>query len=64
MQFLVNDIIMSPVRIIVGEEGAANEDVKQDVVVVQQREDKFEWFLRHFHELIREGKLLVFANQR
>jgi hypothetical protein len=41
MQFLVNDIIMSPVRIIVGEEGAANEDVKQDVVVVQQREDKF-----------------------
>lgn len=24
MQFLVNDIILSPVRIIVGEEGAAN----------------------------------------
>lgn len=34
MQFLVNDIINSPIRINVGEEGAANEDVKQDVVVV------------------------------
>jgi hypothetical protein len=29
MQFLVNDIIISPVRITIGEEGAANEDVKQ-----------------------------------
>jgi hypothetical protein len=34
MQFLVNDIINSPIRINVGEEGAANEDVKQDVVIV------------------------------
>ena len=33
MQFLVNDIIASPVRINVGEEGAANEDVKQEVVI-------------------------------
>jgi hypothetical protein len=37
MQFLVSDIISTPIRINVGEEGAANEDVKQDVVVVAQR---------------------------
>ena len=37
MQFLVNDIINSPIHINVGEEGAANEDVKQDVVVVETR---------------------------
>ncbi len=41
MQFLVNDIINSPIRINVGEEGAANEDVKQDVVVVEGKEQKF-----------------------
>lgn len=41
MQFLVNDIIITPVHINIGEEGAANEDVKQEVVVVKQREDKF-----------------------
>jgi ATP-dependent RNA helicase DDX42 len=35
MQFLVNDIIMTPVRINIGEEGAANEDVKQEVVILQ-----------------------------
>ena len=34
MQFLVNDIISTPVRINIGEEGAANEDVKQEVVIV------------------------------
>ena len=38
MQFLVNDIILTPIRIIVGEEGAANEDVMQDVVIVETRE--------------------------
>ena len=29
MRFLVNDVINSPVRIKIGQEGAANEDVKQ-----------------------------------
>ena len=38
MQFLVNDIISVPIRIIVGEEGAANEDVLQDVVIVETKE--------------------------
>jgi superfamily II DNA/RNA helicase len=64
MQFLVGDIINSPVRINVGEEGAANEDVMQDVVVVEAREAKFEWLIRHFNDLLVEGKVLVFANQR
>ena len=49
MQFLVNDIINSPIRINVGEEGAANEDVKQDVVIVESEEQKMDWLILHFH---------------
>lgn len=37
MQLLVNDIISYPVRINIGEEGAANEDVKQEVVILQEK---------------------------
>lgn len=33
-QFLVSDVVSAPVRINIGEEGAANEDVRQEVVVV------------------------------
>ena len=36
MQMLVGDIVTSPVRITVGEQGAANEDIKQEVVMVKE----------------------------
>lgn len=35
VQFLVNDIISCPVRITVGDEGAANEDVQQEVIILR-----------------------------
>jgi len=47
MQFLVNDIISTPVRINIGEEGAANEDVKQEVVIVEEKEHKIGWLQLH-----------------
>lgn len=36
MQMLVGDVVTYPLKIFVGEQGAANEDVKQEVVVVQE----------------------------
>ena len=35
MQLLVGDIVQYPLRITVGDQSAANEDVKQEVVVIQ-----------------------------
>lgn len=35
MQFLVGDIISNPLKIIVGNQGAANEDVQQEVVILK-----------------------------
>ncbi len=40
IQFLAFDILQSPVRVLVGEEGAANEDVNQEAVVVGNWEEK------------------------
>lgn len=37
MQFLVSDVVSAPIRINIGEEGAANEDVRQEVVIVDER---------------------------
>lgn len=64
MQFLVNDIISTPVRINIGEEGAANEDVKQEVVIVEEKEQKIGWLQLHLKQLVNQGKVLIFANQR
>lgn len=35
MQILVGDIVTDSIRIIVGDQDAANEDVKQEVVIVK-----------------------------
>jgi hypothetical protein len=33
-------------------------------VVVEEREQKMGWLQLHLRELLKEGKILVFANQR
>lgn len=43
MQFLLEDVVTNPIKIIVGEEGAANEDVRQEVVKTSDREEKMAW---------------------
>lgn len=43
VQMLVGDIVSNPLKIIVGDQGAANEDVKQEVVIVKAEEDKVRW---------------------
>lgn len=35
MQILVGDIVTDSIRIIIGDQDAANEDVKQEVVIVK-----------------------------
>ena len=40
MQLLVGDIINNPIRITVGDQNSANEDVKQEVVVIKSDDEK------------------------
>eukprot|EP00884_Botryococcus_braunii_P014055 jgi/Botrbrau1/22650/Bobra.176_1s0072.1 len=60
---LVRDALTSPVRITVGEVGAANEDIKQVVEVVEEAA-KMEWLLSRLAGFIDQGDVLVFANQK
>ena len=43
MQILVGDIVNNPIRITVGNQSSANEDVQQEVVVIKNEDDKLEW---------------------
>ena len=62
MRFLVSDIITSPIRIKIGQEGAANEDVKQEVIIIKEPKEKYNWLTLHIKECLAVGKVLLFAN--
>lgn len=62
MQFLLEDVVTNPIKIIVGEEGAANEDVRQEVVKTSDREEKMAWIQGKAQDLLLEGKIIIFAN--
>lgn len=61
---LAADALTSPIRITVGEVGAANEDIKQVVEVVYDVAHKQKWLLDRLQGFIDEGDVLVFANQK
>jgi superfamily II DNA/RNA helicase len=49
------------VRVAVGEAGAANADVKQEVAVLASDADKWPWLAQRIHLLVRGGPLLIFV---
>eukprot|EP00891_Asterochloris_glomerata_P004743 jgi/Astpho2/4743/gw1.00067.63.1_t len=61
---LVRDALTSPVRITVGEVGAANEDIRQVVDVVDNDDAKKVWLMSRLQALIDQGDVLIFASQK
>ncbi|KAK9828689.1 hypothetical protein WJX72_001532 [[Myrmecia] bisecta] len=61
---LVRDALTSPVRITVGEVGAANEDIRQVVEVLDGDATKTHWLTSRLQGFIDAGDVLVFANQK
>ncbi|KIY92875.1 ATP-dependent RNA helicase DDX42 [Monoraphidium neglectum] len=62
---LVSDVLSNPVRISVGQAGAANEDVAQHVEVLEGGEGaKRAWLMGRLQGFIDDGDVLVFAGQR
>ena len=64
MQLLVGDIVNYPLRITVGDQQAANEDVKQEVVVMKSEEEKMDWLRENLYKITRDGKVLIFVNHK
>ena len=63
IQKLVADKLHNPVKIVVGKLGNANEDVTQKVLIFEDPAAKLSWTLHNLADLMREGQLLIFANQ-
>eukprot|EP00624_Nannochloropsis_granulata_P006160 evm.model.NODE_44740_length_13915_cov_24.414877.4 len=61
---LANDVLQDPVRVVCGKAGQANEDVKQEVVVLPNDEAKYQWLAHRLPGLVREGKVLVFVSSK
>ncbi|MEW5317982.1 MAG: hypothetical protein WDW38_009236 [Sanguina aurantia] len=61
---LVNDALSSPVRVTVGEAGAANTDVVQHVQVLANDMAKMGWIKAELQSFIDQGDVVVFLNQR
>lgn len=57
------DILTEPVIINVGKDDQANEDVRQEVVVVKNENQKFLWLVSNLKGLVARGKVLIFVNQ-
>jgi superfamily II DNA/RNA helicase len=64
IELLAADVVNWPVRITAGDQSSANEDIVQEVIVVKDDEEKWEWLSKHVGHLTREGKMLIFANQK
>lgn len=61
---LARDILTDPVRVIQGDLGEANSDVKQIVEIFKMQELKWKWLKRKVVPLTSEGSLLVFVTRK
>ena len=63
IQNLVMDLLTDPVTINIGEDNQANEDVTQEVVIVDNENQKYLWIVQNLPIFMTVGKVLIFVNQ-
>ncbi|KAJ3683042.1 hypothetical protein LUZ60_013269 [Juncus effusus] len=61
---LAREILTDPIRVMVGQVGMANEDIKQLVHVLPSDSEKMPWLVDKIPELIDEGDVLVFGSKK
>ena len=57
------DLLRDPVIINIGEDNQANEDVTQEVVIVDNENQKYLWIVQNLPIFMTVGKVLIFVNQ-
>lgn len=62
--FMKQSNTLTPVIIRIGEQGQVNPNVRQEFVLLANKDEKVEWTLRHISQLLRAGPALVFAGSR
>jgi ATP-dependent RNA helicase DDX42 len=60
---LVKDILVDPIKIFVGKQGASNEDVTQFCFVLDSENEKWKFLAENLEFYLGQGQVLIFANQ-
>jgi len=58
---LARDILFSPVRITVGQEGQVAANVEQHIEVLRNDDEKWAWLSKRVEEMLTKGQLLIFV---
>lgn len=58
------DYIENPIKLVVGREGASNEDIQQEIIVFDHFAKKLTWLLEHIHEFLLRGLVLIFVKHK
>jgi len=56
------DILNSPITIKIGGENQANEDIRQEPIILRDLKQKDNWLLNNLLNCLSKGKVLVFVN--
>jgi superfamily II DNA/RNA helicase len=62
VRYLCQDYLEYPIQIIIGKENQANQDVKQEIMIFDNEEDKYVWLEFALPNLVQNGKVLIFVN--
>ena len=58
------EILINPIRIVIGQIGQANPDIKQMVNIFTNETEKYNWLLKNLDEYIADGKILLFVSSK
>eukprot|EP00039_Didymoeca_costata_P006199 m.88221 g.88221 ORF g.88221 m.88221 type:complete len:824 (+) comp13153_c0_seq2:148-2619(+) len=61
---LAREILLDPVRIVIGEVGEANMDITQIVTIMSEFDSKWNWLTERMVQFISAGSLLIFVTKK
>lgn len=61
---LARDVLSDPIKIVQGDTGEANEDITQEVIVLDEGAQKWEWLTSRLVEFTSAGSVLVFVTRK
>uniref|UniRef100_M4B230 RNA helicase n=1 Tax=Hyaloperonospora arabidopsidis (strain Emoy2) TaxID=559515 RepID=M4B230_HYAAE len=64
VEALALDVLTNPVKLVIGQVGQANEDIRQIAVVLPGHGAKWPWLMSQIRGLVDEGRLLIFAGSK
>ncbi|EDO43557.1 predicted protein, partial [Nematostella vectensis] len=64
VEHLCRDILVDPVRVVIGELGEANEDVTQIVHIFNSMPSKWEWLTQNLVSFASAGSVLIFVTKK